>query len=941
MADQDKEIVIRVSAKNLTKGEFDSVRKSVQGVSSDIEKQRGMLGGMTSSLKSVAGLMGVTFGIGAVVGFTKHVFDSAEQISDLSARMGIGTTAAQQFAHAARQTGGDLEGVSKSIIKMNDVLASPTKGTIDALKIARLELDDLRKMKPEDAFKAIVAAVEKIPNPMQQTQVTLELLGKSGATLLPAIRSGFLGVAEGAATMSEETIKRLDDAKDAWGNFFNQITIWSGTVLGNLTKDLGNMYDLLRGIGPAAAGFQKLFGDVKATAGGFLSGGFAGAGAAHAGYMGNLKQQQLAELEAADIKKLLASENKKLSDSTAWLSGKTGELTQAQKDAKAAAEAQRKAIEGLVDEMSGTKLRGEITQLNAAFAKMTAEQKAAPENLDRMLAKIKPLVDAGGLPLLSKEAHDLYIKHLALKDITAQVGGGFDTLLPKTRAFTMEVREQTRTLQEELAVLQQIRDFGSTFINKGPIDLSGAFAATVSLTPPPSVGKTFAQALVRDFGPEFGKLFGPTILSAITGGGDVGKSVGGLAGGFVGQKFTEHFGGVISKGLGKTIGGALGSIIPGLGTLVGAFGGQLVDKLLSVNKNVTKGTRESFAKDVLGFNNLGGLYDDLRKLGAEGEKLAHIGLNVIGRKDEAGNRRWMEDVKKFYDDVKKKQVDQAQAEVDARDKLQATVEKYGFTIEELGPKWQAQRLTEQAQGLLEEMTLLVGSGIDNDTVIRKMAGAYNEYFQTAKKANQEIPIELKATADRMAELGLLVDENGNKFASAEDAGLSFSMTIGQGFKGVIDKLDELIKKITGDLGKAITNTPTVKIDVDDSAIDRAINRPRGGFRLFGGGGEVDVGGAQHGGLFSRPALRVVAEAGPEIVGSPDALVNALAEAMARTGLGAGGGSVTFNVHTPIGTIDTIRQLVYEEIGPLFNDYLANNIRGGRSSAQQILGIPVT
>lgn len=48
--------------------------------------------------------------------------------------------------------------------------------------------------------------------------------------------------------------------------------------------------------------------------------------------------------------------------------------------------------------------------------------------------------------------------------------------------------------------------------------------------------------------------------------------------------------------------------------------------------------------------------------------------------------------------------------------------------------------------------------------------------------------------------------------------------------------------------------------------------------------------------------------------------------------------VNFNLSTPLATIDTVRQLVYDEIGPLFLQWLEGNKSGSRTKAQQILGM---
>jgi len=101
-------------------------------------------------------------------------------------------------------------------------------------------------------------------------------------------------------------------------------------------------------------------------------------------------------------------------------------------------------------------------------------------------------------------------------------------------------------------------------------------------------------------------------------------------------------------------------------------------------------------------------------------------------------------------------------------------------------------------------------------------------------------------------------------------------------------------------------------------------------------------GAAGGGVYAKPVMRVIAERSPEIVGQPNTIVSALATAMERVGFaGRTGGAATinFNLTTPLATVDTVRQMVYSEIGPLFLDWLEGNKSGSRTRLQVALGIP--
>jgi hypothetical protein len=205
--------------------------KETAGVGTEMTKTSGGISGLVGSLGKMAGALGIAFSAGAVISFGKQVLASAGQIDDLSKKLGVSAESVQRWKFAAEQGGATIENVDKAVTVMNRSLAEGDKSTIGALKSAGLSFDKIRMMKPEDAFNAITKAIGEIPDPMERARVAVELFGKGGAELLPAIVDGFADVAAGADVMSNETVKRLADAEDAWGRLGTKVTIVSGEIL--------------------------------------------------------------------------------------------------------------------------------------------------------------------------------------------------------------------------------------------------------------------------------------------------------------------------------------------------------------------------------------------------------------------------------------------------------------------------------------------------------------------------------------------------------------------------------------------------------------------------------------------------------------------------------------------------------------------------------------
>lgn len=232
------------------------VAADVAELKAGMDKAESAVSSAASAMSKAAAVFGVAFSVQAVTRFVGSVLDSASAIHDMSLKLGISAEAAQGFKFAAEQAGSSIDAVGTAVTKMNQHLAAGDKSTIQALKAAGLSFAEIRAMRPEDAFLAIADAIQKIPDPMVQTQVAMALFGKSAAELLPAIKEGFRAASDGAAKMSNDTIASLERAQDAWSALGNKVTIVSGGMIAEGLKFFnvwGRMKDDLETYGIVAA----------------------------------------------------------------------------------------------------------------------------------------------------------------------------------------------------------------------------------------------------------------------------------------------------------------------------------------------------------------------------------------------------------------------------------------------------------------------------------------------------------------------------------------------------------------------------------------------------------------------------------------------------------------------------------------------------------------
>src|SRR5687768_15337522 len=111
----ENEIQILIRAKNTTSAAFAAARKDMASVGATAKSTTQAFG----ALKGGLGALGIAFSAVQVLGFAKDLVDAAGDIADMSAKLGISTTAVQRFTNAAELGGGSMEGVGAAINKMN------------------------------------------------------------------------------------------------------------------------------------------------------------------------------------------------------------------------------------------------------------------------------------------------------------------------------------------------------------------------------------------------------------------------------------------------------------------------------------------------------------------------------------------------------------------------------------------------------------------------------------------------------------------------------------------------------------------------------------------------------------------------------------------------------------------------------------------------------
>ena len=685
-------------------------------------------------LKGAIGPVGVAmagaFSVTAIVGAGKKVLDFAAATSDMAAKLGLSTSAVQKFQLAFEPAGVSIETVGKASAELANRLVSGDKSAIAALEKLGLSASSLKRMSMEQMFITAGDAVGKLQNKAEQIYASKTLFGKGGVELLAGLDGKLAETTKRFEAMglviNEKTIKAADD-------FGDQLGLMGKQLLGVAANAIGPLL-------PALSGLANLFGTLAGWVG------------KATGFLVDWVQRGLVAAYAA-IARFVAG----LADAATHIPLLGKHLGFAGDAAEALRKSADRADHYLAELFTTTQDVGQAAVIAAPAmvglgnATETAGKKAAKarEEYQKWLVNVnQPIFDT-----LAKADQEMVNRQFELRKLER-------TSIPGASVIDLNGMMARQLRELETTIIPGFK-LGEVVVN--------------ALTPPPTL---LQSALKNSFA-----VLPQTLMSALTGGGNVGKAVGGLFGGqmfdSLGKKLigdgASGLGGFLAGNVGgmlsKTLGGAIGSVIPGIGTLIGSFAGPLIGKIGGLFKGLFGGPSQaelegrSMAKTFK--EQVNAMLSDTQRLEAGGKlwEGSLIGIRdaylATGRTAEQAltdmDRLWRAEklgadaVKRVIDDINEAFEEQrADAE-----RLNAAIERYGFTLEELGPTFRNQRLNEQAKELIEDWRVLVGSGIDIAVVNDKMSKAMSEYLNAAIRTGTEVPLAMKPILESLLAQGKL------------------------------------------------------------------------------------------------------------------------------------------------------------------------------------------
>ena len=229
-------------------------------ISKTLKKIHGGMKRWGASLLRITG--GVAAGFLAMAGAAGAFFNKIANNIDTQAKMasalGIQNKQLGAMRDAADYAGIATENLYTALRKMSQGIGDAVNGTgeaKDALETLGLEADTLAAMKPEAAFSAIIAELDKIPNGIKKTTLAMDLFGRSGASMTNLTIKGLQQAQADAdrlgLKLTTAQAANVEAANDAWsriknaaGDFLKYVT---AKLAPSLKKGFDSAFDFIKG----------------------------------------------------------------------------------------------------------------------------------------------------------------------------------------------------------------------------------------------------------------------------------------------------------------------------------------------------------------------------------------------------------------------------------------------------------------------------------------------------------------------------------------------------------------------------------------------------------------------------------------------------------------------------------------------------------------------
>lgn len=858
---EEREITIKLTAKNLTHADFAKARAELAGIRGEADKAGASGAGMGQSFKGaaagIAGFVGgaavfgaLKAGLGAVVGgaiemnstlerstlqFGTLMGDSAraeahvKSLFEFAKRTPFETGPIIQASRMLQTFGGSALNTEHTLTLLGDAAAA-TGAPIEDLGfwVGRMYAN----LKAGQPFGEAAARLQELAVLSPSARAEMEALqkaGKSGEEVFAAFQTrmgAFSGAMVAQAGTWEGLKSSIADAvnimmADALRPLFDLVKTGAAMTLEVLgSRGMAGAFDGAKAAIAAAFGNDGSGG--QSLVRGFLSAILTGAdlalGAVRLMMQGFAGLQMIFMATASVVSSLglaflslvsgaaqVATKIPGIGSQFVGLAGSV-ETSRLEMEAiqKSFSDQAAEALEGAKGNSAFAKsidagrsviqaMKGELASVTIAHTEQTAATRAAVPAKAEYIAKTKEQIAAekeaaAESRKLQSEIEKLNAKTMSLyAQINAGMWGTFSTEIAPLPTLLSRTTAETARQSAEAETWARTNNF---------VLVPAIRNVTAAMASAAASGPTFRASMTSAF-----QGLSGVMLSAIQGGGDVGKAAGAHLGGSLGKWAGEAAGPMLGSVLGKGLGGSVASMFGPVGTMIGGFLGEKIGAVAS------KAMGAIFKSEGKKVNNLRD--DFVAAAGGIGEldaKAAAAGLTL----DRLLRAKNVKDYKAAVDEL-----NAAFGQVEADTALaREAMEEWGISASEAGQKFAQADMDKTSGAMLAKLKAATAAGVELNAIVSKGGDDFGRMVHQAIRSGTTISNEFRPVLAAMIESKTLVDENGEAFTDlsqipfAEDIGSAIRDGIGTPIRELVDFFKSGVFgafKAAGDVGVDFAN----------------------------------------------------------------------------------------------------------------------------------------
>lgn len=227
-------------------------------VNTRLKELQGSFSGLESFAKGALSILSV----GVVTGFAKQMFEAADAVGDMAARLGVSASELSKLKYIADQSDVEFQTLTIGLKAFQKSLSEGDK----VFKELNLSAAALKKLSLSEQLATVADAFRLVKNPADQTRISTELFTKAGLDMVPMMNQGSAGMRDlgdaaerVGAVMSNQTAKAIGDTDAALKSMKSSVAGATTSLLGALSPAITGIAQALSATAPLIEKFTRAY----------------------------------------------------------------------------------------------------------------------------------------------------------------------------------------------------------------------------------------------------------------------------------------------------------------------------------------------------------------------------------------------------------------------------------------------------------------------------------------------------------------------------------------------------------------------------------------------------------------------------------------------------------------------------------------------------------